>query len=104
MKTDGVLFIPEALNKGAKTIVVELGTILSAEIEDLINKHNARLIYAPKIPEYLAELSAQAVGFPARKLKIVGVTGTKGKTTTSFLLAHILRSAGRKVALLSTVS
>ncbi|HLW72422.1 MAG TPA: UDP-N-acetylmuramoyl-L-alanyl-D-glutamate--2,6-diaminopimelate ligase, partial [Candidatus Babeliales bacterium] len=48
------------------------------------------------------ELSAQAAGFPAQKLKIIGITGTKGKTTTSFLLEHILQSAGYKTALISS--
>ncbi len=51
----------------------------------------------------LAQLSAQAFNFPAKKLRIFGVTGTKGKTTTCFLLEHIMRSAGFKTALLSSV-
>ena len=52
--------------------------------------------------KFLAEFSAQAAGFPAQKLKIIGITGTKGKTTTSFLLEHILSSAGYKTALISS--
>ncbi|MFZ5376635.1 MAG: Mur ligase family protein [Patescibacteria group bacterium] len=43
-------------------------------------------------------------GFPAKKLKIVCITGTDGKTTSSTLLYHVLKSAGKKVALLSTVA
>lgn len=43
-------------------------------------------------------------GFPSRKLKIIAITGTDGKTTTSTLLYHILQSAGKKVALISTVA
>jgi len=42
--------------------------------------------------------------FPARKLKIIAITGTDGKTTSSTLLYHILKTAGKKVALLSTVA
>lgn len=43
-------------------------------------------------------------GYPARKLKVIGVTGTDGKTTTCHLIYHILKSSGKKVALLSTVA
>ena len=48
-------------------------------------------------------LSAQAAGKPAQHLKLIAITGTKGKTTSSWLLAHILETAGHRVALLSTV-
>lgn len=43
-------------------------------------------------------------GFPSRKLKVIGITGTKGKTTTAHLLYHILSSAGKKTALITTLS
>src|SRR3982750_3056649 len=43
-------------------------------------------------------------GFPARKLKVIGVTGTAGKTTTCTLITHMLRESGYKVAMMSTVS
>ncbi|MDO8452328.1 MAG: UDP-N-acetylmuramoyl-L-alanyl-D-glutamate--2,6-diaminopimelate ligase [bacterium] len=43
-------------------------------------------------------------GYPARRLKVIGVTGTDGKTTTCHLIYHILKSSGKKVALLSTVA
>ena len=42
-------------------------------------------------------------GFPSRKLKIIGITGTDGKTTTTHLIAHILKTAGRKVSFVSSV-
>lgn len=103
MNTDGILYVPQALKQGATTIVVEHGSIIPLDIMEQINNHNAKVIMVENSRQELARLSAQAAGNPARNLKIVGITGTKGKTTTSFLVAHILRSAGHKVALLSTV-
>ena len=51
-----------------------------------------------------AVLASLVYGFPARKLKIIGVTGTSGKTSTSHLIDHLLKENGYKLALLSTVS
>ncbi len=42
-------------------------------------------------------------GFPSRKLRVIGITGTDGKTTTTHLIAHILKSAGKKVSFISSV-
>src|SRR6266404_3432263 len=51
-----------------------------------------------------ALLANIAFGFPASRVKIIAITGTDGKTTTATLLYHILKSAGKKVALISTVA
>jgi UDP-N-acetylmuramoyl-L-alanyl-D-glutamate--2,6-diaminopimelate ligase len=103
MKEDGSRYIPVALSKGARTIVVDRAAILTPDIEQLIAQHGAILQRVENPRLALAQLSAQAWGHPAQKLKIVGVTGTKGKTTTSFILAHMLQHAGYKTALLSSV-
>ena len=103
MKDDGIHHIKAALEKGATTIVVEKTSVIPSDILSLISEKQAELVYVVNARAALAELSAQAAGYPAHKLRIVGVTGTKGKTTSSFLLEHILKSAGLKTALLSTV-
>lgn len=103
-KADGLQYVPLALEKGARTIVVAQGTIIPCDIQKKIEHASATLITVPDTRKALAQLSAQALGNPAQKLKIIGITGTKGKTTTAYLLEHILRTAGHKTALLSTVT
>src|SRR4029078_11486675 len=60
-------------------------------------------LQVPDAREALARLSAAVLGEPARALELVGVTGTNGKTTTTYLIDAALRAAGHKVGLLGTV-
>lgn len=103
MKHNGMEFVITALQKGAKKIVMESNVIISQEIQTLLHEHDAEIIRVANTRKALAELSAQALNYPAKKLKIIGITGTKGKSTTTFLLEHIMRFAGLKTAMLSTV-
>ena len=104
MKDDGVRYIPQALAKGAKKIVIEQSVKLSTDIQKAIQEAGATVIHVENARKALAELSAAAFNYPALRLKIIGITGTKGKSTTSFLLEHMLSTAGLKTALMSTVS
>lgn len=87
-------FIDDVIKKGAKAIVVEKDVELKAGIT-YIKVENSR--YA------LAQLSAAYFGHPARKLKTIGITGTKGKTTTTYMVKSILDSAGIKTGLIGTI-
>lgn len=102
-KEDGVQYIMQAVHKGATKVVVERTAHIPDDVYAAIMRSNVHLIYVDFARKALAELSAQALDYPAKKLKLVAVTGTKGKTTSSFLLEHILKTAGYKTALLSTV-
>jgi UDP-N-acetylmuramoyl-L-alanyl-D-glutamate--2,6-diaminopimelate ligase len=102
-KLNGVDFIALALQKGAKKIVVQSDATLTPELKMLILSHQAELCYVSDCRAALGDLAAQALDFPAKKLKIIAVTGTKGKTSTSYMAYHMLHSSGKKVALISTV-
>lgn len=99
VRVDGHDFIGQAVQRGAAAIVGELppteGDTFSAAEIPYIQVADSR--------SALAWLAAAWHDFPARKLTVIGVTGTDGKTTTGAIIAHILRSAGRKVGLVTTV-
>ncbi|WP_243028127.1 Mur ligase family protein [Thermus albus] len=89
---DGHDFIPEALERGAIAVVGERE--LSLPVPYLRVKDARKL---------LAELSRRFYGEPDRRLDLLGVTGSKGKSTTASLLHHLLQTGGKRAALLSTV-
>ncbi|HBR70718.1 TPA: UDP-N-acetylmuramoyl-L-alanyl-D-glutamate--2,6-diaminopimelate ligase [Candidatus Dependentiae bacterium] len=101
-KLDGTQFISAAITKGATTIVLENDSV-TEELQRLCYQKKVCLKIVDNARIALAELSAEAYGFPAKKLKLLGVTGTDGKSTSVYLLFHILKAAGKSVALLSGV-
>lgn len=103
-KDDGSKYILEAINKGATTIVIDNEIILNQELQTLILDKKINVLHVANTRKALAELSAEANNYPANKLKIIGITGTKGKSTTTYLIHHILTQAGYRTAMLSTVS
>src|SRR2546429_164920 len=91
-KTDGHEFIGHAIDKGASVIVAEREQ-KDPRVTSLVVE-NTRTA--------LADFSATFYGHPARKLKLAAVTGTNGKTTTTFLIKHICERAGLRCGLLGT--
>lgn len=102
-KENGIVYIRHAIEKGANTIIVDETEAVPAEVLSYTKHTGTKLLYVKEPRKIFAELSAHMSGYAAHKLKIIGITGTKGKTTSTFLLEHVLRSAGHKTALLSTV-
>src|SRR3984893_660062 len=92
-KADGHNFIEQAIERGASVIV--------AEREQKFPR--ATCVVVQNTRAALADLSAAFYRFPARKLKLVGITGTNGKTTTTFLIQHICEKAGLRCGLIGTV-
>ncbi len=99
---NGCAHIAAALQKGARKIVVDQDISQSLRIQ--IMQKGASILRVSDCRKALAQLSAAATDHAHQKLKIIGITGTKGKTTSAHLLFHMLRSAGIRTGLLSTVS
>src|ERR1700704_5834197 len=92
-KTDGHQFIDQAVEKGASVIVTEREE----------KQARATCLVVENTRPALADLAAAFYERPARRLKLAAVTGTNGKTTTTFLIKHICEKAGVRCGLLGTV-
>lgn len=93
-RVDGHTFIEQVIDKGAKVIVVEKEVPYQEGIT-YIKVEDAR--YA------LALLSCAFFDHPSRKMCVIGITGTKGKTTTSYMMESILKNANKKVGIIGTI-
>ena len=91
---DGHKFVPDVIRKGAKTLVVE---------EEVEAPEDVTVIKVADTRYAMAFISAAYFGHPAEKLKTIGITGTKGKTTTTYMVKSILENAGYKVGLIGTI-
>ena len=91
---DGHTFAQQVVNNGAVALVVE---------NDVDVPKNITVIKVKNTRYALACISAEYFGNPADKLKVIGITGTKGKTTTTYLVKSILENAGHKCGLVGTI-
>ena len=103
LSRDGLEFVPLAIERGASRIVVEKTILFPEGLLKLCNEQKVVIEYVDNSRKALAELSAQAAGYPSKKLQLYGVTGTKGKTSSVWILYHMLCNLGVKAALISTV-
>jgi len=92
--SDGHAFARDVAEKGAAALVVE---------KDVDVPQNVTVIRVEDTRYALALMSAAYFGYPAEKLKVIGITGTKGKTTTTYMVKSILEGVGHKVGLIGTI-
>ncbi|HEY0172913.1 MAG TPA: UDP-N-acetylmuramoyl-L-alanyl-D-glutamate--2,6-diaminopimelate ligase [Pyrinomonadaceae bacterium] len=93
-KSDGNRFVDDVSGRGAAGVVSEL---------ERPADFRGGWIRVPEARRALALAAAEVHGHPSRELKLVGVTGTNGKTTTAYLVAAVVEAAGNPTALVSTV-
>ncbi len=99
--TDGHKFILDAINKGALAVVLEDN---NAVPEDIFLRQGSAKVLVNDSRIALAELSNYFFKEPSNKLKLIGITGTNGKTTTSYFVKSILETAGYNTGLTGTIS
>ena len=97
---DGHKFIESAIEKGATVIMIEEG----CDLKSFKLPEDVTLIMVPDTRKALAICAANFYNNPSTKFKLIGVTGTKGKTTTTFMIKEILEKSGKKVGLIGTIA
>ena len=95
VQSDGHTYIPQAVERGAKAVVCERLP------EDLVD--GVCYVQVTDVNAAMADMAAAFYDYPSRELKLVGVTGTNGKTTTATLLYDLFRMLGYRAGLISTV-
>jgi len=97
-ESDGHNYLKDAIANGASTIVIE-------DINSVKGlKDKVTIILTDNTRRFLAIASSNFYGNPSKKFKLIGITGTKGKTTTTFMIKSILEKAGQKVGLIGTIA
>jgi UDP-N-acetylmuramoyl-L-alanyl-D-glutamate--2,6-diaminopimelate ligase len=94
LEFDGHRFLEEAVERGAKALLIEEG----GEVP------NRTMIIVPNSRQALARVSSNFYGNPSSKVKLIGITGTNGKTTTTYLLESIFKKAGYSVGVIGTIN
>lgn len=92
--SDGHKYAQDVCKKGAFAVIVE---------KDVEVPEHVTVIKVSDTRYALALMSASYFGYPAEKLKVIGITGTKGKTTTTYMIRSILEGVGHKVGLIGTI-
>ncbi len=92
--SDGHKYAQDVCEKGAFAVIVE---------KDVEVPEHVTVIKVSDTRYALALMSAAYFGYPAEKLKVIGITGTKGKTTTTYMIRSILEGVGHKVGLIGTI-
>lgn len=103
--SDGHKYIPQVIQKKAGVIVIQDSALGNDETASLIKEipSDITIVKAQNTRLALAVMSANYFGNPAKKLFTIGITGTKGKTTTTYMVKNVLDACGIKTGLIGTI-
>ena len=94
-KQDGHKYLADAVQRGARVLVVE-------DIENVFP--DVTIVRVPNTRVALSELASRFYNYPSKDMNLIGITGTNGKTTTSYVLESILKEDGRNVGVIGTIN
>ena len=102
---DGHTFAATAAEQGASAIVVDSVRkgFPDGQLKSMTDKYGLSIVEINDTHKFLSDLCANYYDHPENRIAVYGITGTKGKTTTSFMLREILEQSGRKTGLVGTV-
>ena len=98
--TDGTKYIPDAIKNGAKVILVDD----TFDIKSVAIPEDVTLIVVPDARYAMAICACNFYDNPSKKIKLIGVTGTKGKTTTTYMMKEMFQKQGHKTGLIGTIA
>lgn len=99
-EADGHQYIEDAIKKGASVIVIENGF----DLKTISFPEELTVLIVENTRKALAKIACNFYDNPSKKFKLIGITGTKGKTTTTFMIKSILEKTGQKVGLIGTIA
>ncbi|MBK8911179.1 MAG: UDP-N-acetylmuramoyl-L-alanyl-D-glutamate--2,6-diaminopimelate ligase [Chlorobi bacterium] len=96
----GLRYVPEAIAAGAKIIVTDAPDALPIEVR---SNESITLVVVDDARAAMGEMANRLHNYPAHRMKVFGITGTNGKTTTAWLLLQLLEAAGERVGMIGTL-
>jgi UDP-N-acetylmuramoyl-L-alanyl-D-glutamate--2,6-diaminopimelate ligase len=101
--TDGHAYIPQAIERGAVAVVVEAEAFKRSSVQTLERSNAITWVEVDNSRTALAPIAAAYYGYPGGQMRVVGITGTDGKTTTTFLTSAVLEAGGHRTGMMGTV-